>query len=346
MRKSEISSQEIARLAGVSRSTVSRVINNYSNVPPETREKVMRIIEEHHYVPNMSAQVLAGKRTRTLGLFLVEPEKVGGDSLTNMMLASVIENASQRGYYVLTSIIRDTEDQDGVRGVKDIFYQRRIDGGIFIGSAKEEPFLEQLIDEGYIVGLFDQRLRGRSETNRIVANFDNDEGMRLAVEYLLSLNHRKIGVVTGDLNRLSGVTKQEGFLAAMRKSGLPVNEEWVIPGGFHESNGYEAMQAFLRSGKPLPSAIIMANDSVAFGAIRAIRERGLEVPGDLSVIGFDDHERSSSFEPPLTTFKVDFGIMMKRLTEAVLERIENEETESYEFTAGYELIARDSCRKL
>ena len=99
---------EIARLAGVSRSTVSRVINNYSNVPPETRDKVMRMIEQYHYVPNASAQVLAGKRTRTIGLFMIEAGHVASDILTNMLIASVIENASSLGYYVLTHIIRDS----------------------------------------------------------------------------------------------------------------------------------------------------------------------------------------------------------------------------------------------
>ncbi|THF78040.1 LacI family DNA-binding transcriptional regulator [Cohnella fermenti] len=346
MRKSEISSAEIARLAGVSRSTVSRVVNNYSNVPPDTREKVMNVIREHRYVPNLSAQVLAGKGTRTIGLFMIEPEQVSRDILSNMMLVSVIEHASLREYCVLTSIIRDTSDEEAVRALKDIFYQRRIDGGIFIGAANEEPLIEELIAEGYIVGVVDQRLPGREEPNRVVVNFDNDYGMMLAVDFLHSLNHREIGIVTGDMKRSSGPTKYAGFEEAMKLRDLPVNGDWVIPGGFHESDGYEAMKSFLASDKRLPTAIIMANDSVAFGAIRAMRERGIDVPWDISVIGFDDHELSSRFQPPLTTIKVDFGVMMRELAEAVIVHIEDEEAGRFEYTVRSELVVRESCRKL
>src|SRR5690606_28088645 len=101
-----INATEIARIAGVSRSTESRVMNKYSNVPPETRKKVMEIIDQHRYVPNVSAQVLAGKKTRTIGMFMIEKGHVAGDFISNMLLANVIESASSHGYYVLTHIIR------------------------------------------------------------------------------------------------------------------------------------------------------------------------------------------------------------------------------------------------
>lgn len=346
MRSSEINSVEIARLAGVSRSTVSRVINNYPNVPPETREKVMKVIEQYHYVPNLSAQVLAGKKTRTIGLFMIEAGHVSSDMLSNMLLASIIENASASGYYVLTHIIRNTRDEGGVRGIKDIFYQRRIDGGMFIGAANEEPLIEELVDEGFIVGVVDQHLPGRNEANRIVVNYDNEYGMKLAVGYLAEMNHREIGIVNGDMARYSGPSKFEGFLAAMRHHGLEVQDRWILPGGFHEEDGYRALRAFLDTGERLPTAMVMANDSVAFGAIRALRERGLSVPEHLSIVGFDDHALSARFQPALTTVKVDFNGMMKQLTEAVIRRIEGAEDNDIEQAASSRLIVRDSCRKL
>ena len=128
----DINSNEIARLAGVSRSTVSRVINNYPNVPPETREKVMKIIEQYNYFPNISAQVLAGKRAKSIGVFLVARGQFSSDILTNLLITSVIEGASDCGYYVVTNIIRDIKDSESIKIVKEMFFQRSIDGGIFI----------------------------------------------------------------------------------------------------------------------------------------------------------------------------------------------------------------------
>ncbi|MBO7747475.1 LacI family DNA-binding transcriptional regulator [Paenibacillus sp. MWE-103] len=346
MKKTDINSTEIARLAGVSRSTVSRVINNYANVPPETRDKVLKVIEEHNYFPNASAQVLAGKRSRTIGLFMIEQGRVSGDILTNMLIVSVIEHASEYGYYVLTHILRDAKDAELIKGVREIFYQRRIDGGIFIGADNPEPFIEELIAEGFAIGVVDQELPEHPEPNRIVLNFNNDSGMKQAVAYLAGLGHTNIGIINGDMKRLSGVTKFEGFKMAMRMCGLQVNPRWVLDGDFNETGGYEAIQTLLDRREDLPTAIVAANDSVAFGAIRALKERGLRVPGDISIIGFDDHALSEKHHPALTTIRVDLGDMMKRMTAYLITKIEQKSPGAKEITLDCSLVVRDSCRRV
>ncbi len=345
MKKTEINSTEIAKLAGVSRSTVSRVINNYANVPPETRDKVLRVIEEYNYVPNASAQVLAGKKTRTIGLFMIEAGHVSSDILSNMLIASVIENASSHGYYVLTHIIRDAKDSESIRGVKDIFYQRRIDGGIFIGAANDEPFIERLIKDGYEVAVVDQGLPGRCEPNRIIANFDNSSGMMQAVEHLASLRHREIGLIGGDMRRYSGPSKLEGFHKAMEHYRLPVREEWILTGGFSEESGYEAMTLFLKKGRTLPTAMIMANDSVAFGAIRALQESGIKVPDDISVIGFDDQKWASELHPMLTTVRQPADQIASRGVELLLEAIRDPAQSNATVQIDPELIIRESTAR-
>ncbi len=346
MKKSEVNSTEIARLAGVSRSTVSRVINNYSNVPNETRDKVMKVIQQYNYFPNASAQALAGKRSRTIGLFLIDQGHVAGDILTNMLIVSVIAHASEHGYYVLTHIIRHTKDTEVIKNVREIFYQRRIDGGIFIGAAIREPFIEELIEEGFTVGIFDQELPEHPEPNRIVSNFNNDSGMKQAVAYLAGLGHTRIGVINGDMKRLSGQTKYEGFLMAMRMCGLEVNPDWVLDGDFNESSGVHAMRTLLGKGGELPTAIIAANDSVAFGAIRELKERGVQVPEDISVIGFDDHALSAKHHPALTTIRVDFSGMLKRMTSCLIARIEDKTPVVREISLDCSLVVRDSCRRI
>ncbi len=343
----EINSTEIARLAGVSRSTVSRVINNYANVPEQTKQKVMKVIEEHNYYPNLSAQVLAGKRTRTIGLFMIDPGRISGDIISSMLLARVIESASSRGYYVLTHIVRNASDPEEIRLIKECFFQRRIDGGVFIGAANEEPVVEELIAEGFVTAIVDQRLPGRSEPNRLTFNFDNEAGIHQLVGYLAGLGHRKIGIINGDMNRHSGPAKWEAFQQAMAQEGLPIEEQWVLPGDFNEGSGYRAVKGLLEKESALPTALLAANDSVAFGALRALREAGLRVPEDMSVVGFDDHHQSAHTDPPLTTVKIDFVSMMDELTRRLIASIEQEDRlPGPAPTAAAQLIVRASCRAI
>jgi LacI family transcriptional regulator len=343
----EINSTEIARLAGVSRSTVSRVINNYANVPEHTRQKVMKVIAEHNYYPNLSAQVLAGKRTRTIGLFMIDPGRISGDMISSLLLARIIESASSRGYYVLTHIVRDTGDPEEIRMIKESFFQRRIDGGVFIGAANEEAVVEELIAEGFVVALVDQHLPGRSEPNRLVINFDNQAGISQLVAYLAGLGHRHIGVINGDMNRHSGPAKWEAFQSAMAEAGLSINPQWVLSGDFNETSGYNAMKQLLAATTELPTALLAANDSAAFGALRALREAGLHVPEDMSIVGFDDHSLSAYTHPPLTTVRVDFAAMMDELTRRLIATIEQgAQAASAELVVATQLVVRYSCQPI
>ncbi len=342
----EINSTEIAKIAGVSRSTVSRVINNYPNVPEKTRKKVMEIIQRYNYYPNLSAQVLAGKRTSTLGLFMIERGQVSGDSLSNLLITSIIESASSLGYYVLTNIIGDTNHPKTIESIKEVFFQRRVDGGIFIGANNYEPLIEELIKEGFFIGIVDQELPGANEPNRIVSNFDNEQGALKAVEYLASLGHRKIGVINGNMNRIAGPQKFQGYLEGLKKFAIPVNEDWILVGDFSKQSGYEAIKGLLEKDIALPTAFFAANDSTAFGAMQAFKEHEIRIPDDISIIGFDDHMLSEYTSPTLTTLRVDFTEMMEKLTTNVVNAVEGKQLEANYFRVGSSLVVRDSCKEV
>jgi len=346
LKKTDTNSEEIARLAGVSRSTVSRVINNYPNVPEKTRAKVMKVIQQHNYYPNLSAQVLAGKKTRTIGLFFIGAGRVSSDIVSNLMIASIIENASAYGYYVLTHIVRNPQDPKQATSVKETFYQGRVDGGIFIGAANHEPFIEELVAEGFMVAIVDQFLPGRNEPNRVLVNFDYESSLHAAVDYLADLGHRNIGIINGDMKRFAGPAKYDAFVRAMERRGLGVRGEWVLPGDFNEASGYEAAMHLVRSVKELPTALIAANDTVAFGVMRALEECGVRIPQDMSLLGFDDHALSARCQPPLTTFRMDFDKMMTQLTRLLIENIEQGAREFHRADIQSALVVRESCKKL
>ncbi|MDF2959144.1 MAG: transcriptional regulator [Paenibacillus sp.] len=345
MKKIELNSKEIAEIAGVSRSTISRVINNYANVPPKTREKVMKVIEQYGYTPNISARALAGKKTKTIGLFFIDQWKFSKDSSANMLITSVIESASAFGYMVLTSIVRDLKNPESIKNVKDMFYQGSLTAGIFIGAENHEPIIEELISEGFIIGVLDQVLPGRNEPNRIVYNLNNEQTARQAVDYLVSLNHTKIGIINGDLKKAAANFKYKGFVSQMEHHGLEINKAWIMH-GHYEAGGYEAMSNLLAKADELPTAIFTASDSIAFGAIRAINDYSRKVPDDISVIGMNDQALSAYYKPALTTFRINYEMLTAGITQSVINAVENGTSEQcITFTLDCTLIERESCKK-
>lgn len=345
--KKRIDASQIARIAHVSQATVSRVINNYEYVSPQTRERVLKAIRDYNYTPNFSAQMLAGKCSNTIGLFIVFEERSTKSSLenthTNFMMERVLLTAAEQGYFVLTDVVKNIYDPDEKKRIADMFAQSRIDGGIFIGFPNDYPLIEEQVARGYVVGLFDQFLPGRNECNRIVVGFQS-EVFGWAVEYAASLGHRDILFVNGNLHKYSGVEKQEIFIRTMQRLGLPVGKENVLTAGhFTRRAAQETMSAFLASGAPVPTCIYCGNDIIAFGVIDVLRAHNLEVPRDVSVIGVDDIFVSDLFTPALTTIRYDFDQMLDTLTLKVSECIKNPFSEHFRGNFPGTPVIRDSC---
>ncbi|MCL2420904.1 MAG: LacI family transcriptional regulator [Defluviitaleaceae bacterium] len=328
-----MNSSQIAKLAGVSRSTVSRVINGYDNVPKSTHDKVMQVIRENNYHPHLSGQLLVGKKTGTLGFFWIKGENasIAHSELSSAYMVHVVEAAARMGYLILTCILENLTDPENVDWVNKIFMQGRIDAGIFIGVDNEEPLIEDLIAGDNVVGLFDHYHPDRTEPNRISANFEEDTGGKI-IDYLHSLGHKKIALIHGDENRYSSAKRKESFLAAMQKHGMEIRPEWMCLGGIDEHQGYQAAKEMLiasMAAGELPTAICANNDAVAFGVYRALEELNISVPDQISVTGIDGHIRM--IDPSLTTYAFDyyefFSSLIMRTIAAVEEREDNPTTE-------------------
>lgn len=346
-RRTKIDSAEIARLVGVARSTVSKVLNGYPHIAAGTRTRILEAVRTYRYYPNYSAQVLAGKRTTTLGLFFFRAGHFADDVMADYMISSVIENAATLGYHTLASVVRDPQDSATASSLVGAFYQRRIAAGIFIGARNREPLIDQLVADGYAVGVYDQRPPSRPEPNRVVVNYDDEGTSRAVIRYLASLGHRAIGIIEGDRARYAGMMKRRGFLAGMRSCGIPVEPAWIRAGDFQSEGGYRAMRDLLAGADRLPTAVAAANDNTAFGALRALEESGLRVPDDISIAGIDGHPFCQYARPPLTSFEYDIPAMIAGLVTAVVGVASGRaDAGSLRQTYRARIVERQSCRRL
>ncbi|MDR2149553.1 MAG: LacI family transcriptional regulator [Spirochaetaceae bacterium] len=350
MRKT-VDALKIAQLAGVSRATVSRVVNSYAFVKPETRKRVLEIIEQYAYSPNFSAQILAGKKSNTIGLFQVITDCTGSrsrleDTHVNFIMQQVINTLMLAGFYVLVYNVRDTERFEEKKKISDMFNQSRIDAGIFIGFPPTCRLLEELVAHGFIVGIFNHQNTDKTEANRIVVRLDY-AGIKKQVEYAVSLGHKDIMFIGSAAIRQSGADMCSIFREGMDRHGLAVRDECILSASaFTKTHAREVFSGFIESGLPLPTCIICGNDIMALGVMEVLHEKSIRVPDDISIIGSDDILVSQYFNPPLTTMRYDFDGMIRTLSSKVVECIDHPFTTQFVKTYSGELVIRNSCKDL
>lgn len=346
-------SEDIARIAGVSRSTVSRVINNYPNVPPETRERVMKIVREYNYAPNTSARALAGKKSNTIGLFLIvdgkhyESDRINQNDYFRAYLDYLVEYASMYDFYVLVSVITG---ENKYYKIEQAFIERRIDAGIIIGTQADtlnkihsESRSSQMIVFDYDMSKSDKEHFSKSKISTI--NSMDYKGIHDAVEYLYNKGHRKIGFIKGNPKTRSGRVRYDAFLHAMNVYDLFINHDYIIEGNFDNEIAYAKTKEMINTCIELPTAMISANDFMALRAIDAINEEGLSVPKDMSIIGFDNTLHGQIAEPGLTTMGPDFEAMSKKAIELLKKQLEDK-VDAKHLKYEVNFYERESCRSL
>lgn len=350
-------SEDLAKIIGVSRSTITRVINNYPDIPQTTRDKVWEAIEQYNYAPNASARQLAGVRNKMIALILLdikdneefhhikttENTLVHDNPFFSPIVNAVIDQANKNDYYVLVSIAYSKED---LKKVKSIFHQKLVDGAVFVGTEEtENELIFNLIEQGHLIAMIDTSEVNNANHNAIYINADNYKGSVKAVSYLLELGHTSIGIITGNLNKLSAKERLAGFEATLTQHGIEMTEETIYQGDFTEKSGYEGVKCLFRAPNP-PTAIFVSNDTMVVGAYKAINELGLRIPEDISIIGFDNSFFSPYLNPPLTTIDISFSEIAKRATTHLIESIEQDQKRGIVEKANVKLIKRESCQRL
>lgn len=332
-----ITIKEIARLAEVSTATVSMILNKKDqNISPATREKILAIAEEHNYIPNSAARSLVTRKTNTLGLILPD--------ITNPFFPEIARGAEDKASEARCSIILCNTD-DNLRQEEKyikILTERMVDGIIFAHAADIEETLSGLSKSKLPVVLIDRDYRNENIKGRVVV--DNESGSYSGVNHLIQRGYKKILYIGGQLITQTAKDRLAGYKKALIENGLKFNESYVKTGFYRSEWGYQAIDLFLREGIDF-DAVFCGNDMIAFGAMKKLKEKGIRIPEDVGVIGFDDIYVSSMMEPSLTTVKQPNYEMGYRAVELLLNVLENKtEDLNTKIVLNTELIVRNSTR--
>ena len=308
--------KDVARLSGLSLSTVSLVINKRGYVSKETREKVQRVVSDLSYHPTRSARGLASKTSGNLGFILSDYHFSQAEPFYTKVFLGTEFEARDHNYYILLTTVGKTFNKD--RDVPRFLLEHNVDGVIIAG--KVTAALIDYIDAlGLPIILVDFESKKRRHSTVVT---DNRAGARTAVLHLLDLGHRSVAFIAGDIEHPSIAERFEGFREALRERNLVPDEGLMVldQPALWGNDGAEAIAKILQRGK-VPTAVFAANDAMAIGCVRFLRARGMKIPADMSVVGFDDIEMSSHLEPPLTTvrvFKEEMGkLAVMRLVEMI-----------------------------
>lgn len=341
MKDAKPTSIDIAYLAGVSQSTVSRALRNSPLVNEETRVRVQQIAKELNYKVDKNARNLRSQETRTLALLLCE-DHGSGDSLINpfflSMLGSITHATANHGYDLLVSFQQSSNDWRG-----DFEDTHRADGIIFLGYGDYDVFqrkLEHLINEQAHFITWGPVFDGQ---HGISIGCDNEGSAFVATEYLLGLGLKQIAFL-GDVSEHSPefAGRYQGYCEAHQRVNVPVNARLQIDARTSEEEGYKAVLNLLQRRIPF-DAVFAASDLIAIGAMKALEEAGLHVPNDVSVMGFDDLPVAAYTYPPLTTVQQNTLLAGELLVGSLLKLIAGEEVESMLLPATLKI--RGSCRK-
>ncbi|MCZ2096097.1 MAG: LacI family transcriptional regulator [Anaerolineae bacterium] len=288
--------EEVARLAGVSRATVSRVVNNPDNVSPNLRVRVQKVIEETGYQPNLAARTLASRRSGIIGLIIPSvTEFVFADPYFPVLIEGISRACNLHDLTLTLFLFNSQDDQARV-------YQRALgtgllDGLIVTADKLVDPLIPELIAR-QIPAVYVGRPHDASQTSYV--DVDNVAGSYLATSHLIRLGYQRIATITGPLDSTAGIDRRAGYVKALRERGREIDDSLIAEGDFSRDSGYSAMRRLLPHR---PDAVFAASDTMAFGALAALHDAGLKTPDDVALIGFDDLPPTMRSNPPLTTIR-------------------------------------------
>jgi LacI family transcriptional regulator len=337
-----VTSQDVANLAGVSRTTVSLVLNDVEgiHISPETRQKVRDAVENLGYIPNATAQALATRRAKAIGLVMTRsPHHIASDTFLPQILGGLLEVVKQHKLHLLIESIKP-EHQDRV--FLELARAKHIDGMILLTPRIDDTALRRLEEiDAYTV------VMGKlADSNLYSVDVDNQLAARKATQYLIDMGHTRIAcIANAPASYSSAYERVIGYKDALIASGIHPKDDMIRYADFDPQSGFVSMQSLLASGRKF-TAVFVASDNVAMGAKSALRDAGLRIPGDVSIMGFDDIPWAKYSDPPLTTVRLPAQKLATEACLLLMDLMKGSEPVERNLVLDTELVVRKSCRKL
>jgi DNA-binding LacI/PurR family transcriptional regulator len=328
--------EDVARLSGFSRATVSRVVNHSPKVSEEARLSVGRVIEQLGYVPNRAARSLMTRRSDSIGVVILEPAaRLFGDPFFGLLLLGVSNGLADRDTQLVLLMAQTRREEARVEHYLD---QSHVDGAILVGPHGNDPFPLRVARKGVPLVLSGRPNVG-TELSYVDSN--NREGGRLAVEHLIAVGCRSIATIHGTLDMSSARDRLDGYREALGAAGMVPDATMEAAGNFNATDAAAAMRALLDRHPDL-DGVFAASDSMAAAAIGALRDAGRKVPDDVSVVGFDDTQVAVTSRPQLTTVRQPIEAMGREMARLLLRRIDDPDDSPTQVVFPTELVVRES----
>jgi DNA-binding LacI/PurR family transcriptional regulator len=328
--------QNVAQLAEVSTATVSRVMSDPEVVSEETRRRVEEAIRTLNYQPNRTARNLRKSTTSKIGVVISD--------IQNPFFGSVVRGIERKINEKDYILILGNSDEDPIREKKLItmLLEEGVAGILFVPTCTDCESYDDLFNSGTPFVVIDRKIK---QTDVDMVNVDGYQGSCSAVEYLINNGHTRIAFI-GGLSHLSVMQEREnGYLDTLKQHALAAPEGYLRRGNNRQDGGYQAMKELL-SNNPPPTAVLIANNMMTLGGLKAIHESGVKIPEQISLIGFDDMDWAESLQPPLSVVAQPAYEMGEKAAAVLLERIREPEKPARQILLNTELIIRTSCRSL
>jgi LacI family transcriptional regulator len=340
MKRRRVSALDVAKRAGVSRTTVSFVLNNSPGkiISEVTRQKVLQAAKELDYRPNETARNLALTKRHSIGLFICHTHSFFSDAYIISLIEGMSKVLNRYRFQLVLQPIKLTQAD-----YLSLAKQDRVDGVILINTHDDDRGLAEIVRAGFpltVIGTL-------SDPGISQVDIDNHAAAREVTGYLIELGHRRIAKIAHAAPVYYAARERlAGYREALQNAGLQPRQEWIKTGDFTEESGYEAMEELLYSA-PRPTAVFAGNDVIAYGAVKAVKDAGLDIPGDISIVGFDDDFLSRYLNPPLTTMSLPAPSLGAEAARLLINRLLGRgEPETSRVVLSAHLAVRQSCQPL